>query len=72
MTYDNAVCVVMVEAAKFVDKLELETSIPKSDRDFLAAWQAKIALSKSTSPSEDQRLVKIFEDWILRRHRITK
>ena len=72
MNYDNAVAVVMAEANKFIDKLELETSIPLSDREFLAVWQAKILASASTKKTEDIRLAKIFETWLIRRHRITK
>lgn len=72
MVYDNQVAVVMIEAAKFIDKLELETGIPKSQRDFLAAWQAKLAANKSTSKDEDRKLCWIFQNWILNIHKITK
>jgi len=72
MNYDNAVAEVMLESDKLIDKLELETSIPKSDRDFLAAYQAKLVANKSTNKSEDARFCDIFKTWMIQRHRITK
>ena len=71
MTHDNAVAVAIVAADSLIDKLELETSIPKSDRDFLAAYQAKVSGGTSSSKDEDRRMIKIFEVWALQRHRIT-
>lgn len=70
MTYTNAVAAAFIAENGVIDKLEDETSIPKSDRDFLAALQTKLG-STSSRPSEDERLCKILTDWMLRRHRIT-
>ena len=70
MTYTNAVAVVMVEANKLIDKLELETSIPKSDRNFLAAYQTKLT-SASTRKDEDLHFLDVFSVWMIQRHRIT-
>jgi hypothetical protein len=72
MNYDNAVAEVMLEANKLIDKLELETSIPKSDRDFLAAYQARLVANISTKPSDDARFCDIFKTWMIKRHRNTK
>jgi len=70
MTYTNAVAVALIAGDGVIDKLELETSIPVSDRDFLAAYQTKLG-SASSRPSEDERFCKLLTDWMLRRHRIT-
>ncbi|MCU0521335.1 MAG: hypothetical protein MUF84_11665 [Anaerolineae bacterium] len=72
MNYDNQVAEVMLETAKLIDKLELETGIPKSDRDFLAAYQAKLVADKSTSKDEDGRFCRIFTNWMMNIHKITK
>ena len=72
MNYDNQVAEVMLENAKLIDKLELETSIPKSDRDFLAAYQATLVANVSTRKSDDGRFCDIFKTWMIRRHRNTK
>jgi len=70
MTYTNAVAVAFVAGDGVIDKLELETSIPKSDRDFLAAYQTKLG-SASTKKDEDRRAINIFLTWAIMRHRIT-
>ena len=70
MTYDNAVSVALIAADGVIDKLELETSIPVSDREFLAAYQAKLA-STSSRKDEDKRFLNIFKVWMIQRHRIT-
>lgn len=72
MNYDNAIAEVMLETDKLIDKLELETSIPKSDRDFLAAYQAQLVADVSTSKAQDGRFCDIFKTWMIMRHRITK
>ena len=72
MNYDNAVAEVMLENDKLIDKLELETSIPKSDRDFLAAYQATLVANVSTRKSDDGRFCDIFKTWMIQRHRNTK
>ena len=72
MNYDNAVAEVMLEAAKLIDKLELETSIPVSDRNFLAAYQATLVANVSTKPKDDARFCDIFKTWMIQRHRNTK
>lgn len=68
MDYTNAVAEVIVEADKLIDKLELETGIPKSDRDFLAAYQTKLD-SANTSRAEDIRFIQIFENWVMNIHK---
>jgi len=68
MLNTNAVAVVMVEAAKLIDKLELETSITVSDRAFLAVYQTKLAAGP-TRKDEDQRFFKIFETWGIHLHK---
>jgi len=72
MNFDNAVAEVMLEANKLIDKLELETSIPKSDRDFLAAYQARLVANVSTKKFDDGRFCDIFKTWMIQRHRNTK
>jgi|GEM_PF-1829968 len=72
MNYDNAVAEVMLEDNKLIDKLELETCIPKSDRDFLAAYQAVLVSNVSTKKSDDARFCDIFKTWMIQRHRNTK
>lgn len=72
MNYDDALAVVMIASNGFIDKLELKTSLQKSDRDFLAAYQAKLAANKSTAPREDARVFDLAKQWAVMRHRITK
>lgn len=67
MLNTNAVAVVMVEAAKLIDKLELETIIPQGDRVFLAEYQAKLAAGP-TRKDEDMRFMEIFRQWALFLH----
>lgn len=68
MLNTNAVAVVMVEANKLIDKLELETGIPKGDRTFLAAYQTKLAAGP-TRKDEDLRFLSIFRRWALDIHK---
>jgi hypothetical protein len=70
MTYTNAVCVAHCAVDGPIDKLELETNIPKTHRTFLATYQAKLA-SKSTTKSEDRRYLHILSVWMIQRHKIT-
>lgn len=70
MTYTNAVAVALVTTNMTLDKLILETSIPKSDRDFLSAYKTKLT-SASTRKDEDSRFLDIFTTWAIHRHRIT-
>jgi hypothetical protein len=50
------------------DKLELETTIPKGDRTFLANYQAKLAAGP-TRKDEDELFFKIFREWGMFRHK---
>jgi len=68
MLNTNAVAVVMVEAAKLIDKLELETGIPLGDRTFLATYQAKLAAGP-TRKDEDMLFIDIFRNWALNIHK---
>jgi hypothetical protein len=52
-----------------IDKLELETSIPKTQRTKLAAYQAKLAV-KSTTKSEDKIFLNILTQFMILRHKI--
>lgn len=70
MTYTNAVAVALIAGDGVIDKLELETSIPKSDRTFLGTYQTKLG-SKSTRKDEDRRFLHILEVWMIQRHKIT-
>ena len=63
MINTNAVAVVMVEANKLIDKLELDLSIPQGDRAFLAAYQAKLAAGP-TKLWEDLVFIRIFTYWM--------
>jgi len=72
MNYDNQVAEVMLEDNKLLDKLELETSIPVSDREFLAAYQATLVANVSTRKSDDGLFCDIFKTWMIQRHRNTK
>lgn len=68
MLNTNAVATVMVAADGFIDKLELETSIPKGDRDFLAAYQAKLAAGP-TRKDEDDLFFTIARRWAIHLHK---
>jgi hypothetical protein len=70
MTYTNAVAVALVAGNGVIDKLELETSIPKTQRTKLAAYQAKLAV-KSTTKSEDKIFLNILTQFMILRHKIT-
>lgn len=64
MVNTNAVAVVMVEANKLIDKLELETYVfGKEDLKFLAKYQAKLA-SARTSQSDDMYFGSLFMKWL--------
>lgn len=64
MVNTNAVAVVMVEANKLIDKLELETYVfGAEDRKFLAKYQAKLA-SARTKQSDDLYFGALFMKWI--------
>jgi hypothetical protein len=70
MTYTNAVAVAFGAVDGVIDKLELETIIPKTHRTFLGTYQAKLA-AKSTTKSEDRRFLYILSTWAIQRHKIT-
>jgi hypothetical protein len=70
MTFGNAVLAAFVAANGVIDKLELETIIPKTQRTFLATYQAKGA-AKSTTKTEDIRMLNILKQWMILRHKIT-
>jgi hypothetical protein len=64
MVNTNAVAVVMVEANKLIDKLELETGVfGKEDLKFLAKYQAKLA-SARTRQSDDMYFCGLFMKWM--------
>ena len=64
MVNTNAVAVVMVEANKLIDKLELETyCFGKEDLKFLAKYQAKLA-SARTKQSDDYYFLGLFAKWM--------
>lgn len=65
MTYTNSIAQKLVEANGLIDLLELDTSITKTHRDQLAAYQAKL-LVKSTSKTDDRRFLHYFTTWLLR------
>lgn len=71
MTHTNAVAVALVAADGVIDKLELETSIPQTQRTKLAAYQAKLAGGKSTTKSEDKVFLNILQQFVILRHKIT-
>jgi hypothetical protein len=63
MVNTNAVAVVMVEANKFIDKLELEVGVfGAEDKKFLAKYQAKLA-SARTSQSDDMYMASLIMKW---------
>jgi len=68
MENTNAVAVALVAADGVIDKLELETSIPKSDRTYLGAYQTKLAAGL-TRKDEDARVIEIFRVWAIHRHK---
>lgn len=70
MTFGNAVLTTFTATNGVLDKLILETSIPKSDRDILSAYKAKGA-AMSTRKDEDSRVLDILTTWAIQRHRIT-
>lgn len=70
MTYTNAVAVALIAGNGVIDKLELETIIPGTQRTFLATYQTKLG-SKSTTKSEDRRFLFIIGQWMIQRHKIT-
>lgn len=64
MVNTNAVAVVMVEANKLIDKLELEVKVfGKEDLKFLAKYQAKLAAAR-TRQSDDMYFAALFLKWI--------
>ncbi len=65
MTYTNPIAQKLVEAGGLIDLLEADTSIPGTQRDHLAAYQAKLAV-KSTSHTDDRRFLHYFTTWLLR------
>ena len=70
MTFSHAIAGVLVAGSGLIDQLELCTEIPKSEREFLAVFQAKLG-SKSTRKDEDHHFLQILTDWMIHRHRIT-
>ncbi|HUV12029.1 MAG TPA: hypothetical protein VMY18_00230, partial [Acidobacteriota bacterium] len=58
----NAVAVALVAGNGVVDKLELETGLPKSDTTFLGVYQAKLAAGP-TRKDEDMHFIKILTRW---------
>ena len=68
MDNSNAVAVVMVEADKLIDKLELETGIALGDRTFLGVYQAKLAAGP-TRKDEDVLFFDICKRWALHIHK---
>ena len=68
MLNTNAVATVLVAADGVIDKLELETSIPKGDRTFLGVYQTKLAAGP-TSKDEDKHFLKILTEWAIFRHK---
>ena len=69
MTYTIAIAQKLVEAGGLIDLMEADTTIPKTQRVNLAAYQAKLAV-KSTSHTDDLRFLHYFTTW-LRRQKIT-
>lgn len=64
MVNTNAVAVVMCEANKLIDKLELETYVfGKEDLKFLAKYQAKLT-SARTPQSDDFYFLGLFAKWM--------
>lgn len=68
MNNSNLVAVALCAGNGVIDKLELETSITISDREFLAAYQAKLA-AKPTRRDEDMRFMEIITRWALHLHK---
>jgi len=68
MLNTNAVAVALCAADGVIDKLELETSIPVSERTWLGTYQTKLG-SAPTRKDEDMHLVKILQIWALNRHK---
>lgn len=63
MKNDSAIAQKLVETNGLLDKLILETAIPKSDRDFLTQYKITLS-SQMTSKLDDQRFHSIFGRWI--------
>ena len=68
MLNSNAVAVALVVGDGVIDKLELETIIPKSERIWLGVYQAKLAAGP-TRKDEDDRVLGIFRTWAIHRHK---
>jgi hypothetical protein len=71
MTYSNAVAAAYIATNGVIDKLVLETNIPGTHRTFLINWKAKLAANKSTTKSDDRRMLNIQSVWMIQRHKIT-
>jgi len=63
MHKDNAVAVVLIAADGVIDKLELDTQICISDRNFLAMYQTGLA-TKNSRPAHDLRFADILKRWM--------
>lgn len=68
MLNTNAVAVALVAVDGPIDKLELETIIPASDRAWLAVYQAKLAAGP-TRKDEDMRFARLLERWAVHMHK---
>ena len=68
MKNTNAVAVALVVGDGVIDKLELETSIPVSDRTFMGVYQTKLSAG-ITRKDEDARFIEIFRVWAIHRHK---
>jgi hypothetical protein len=68
MLDSNAVAGALVSANSVIDKLELETGIAKSERDFLADYQSKLGAGP-TRKDEDMHFLRIFKRWALHIHK---
>ena len=65
----NAVAIARVAGNGVIDKLELETSLPLSDRTWLGVYQAKLAAG-FTRVDEDQNLLRILLMWVTHLHKM--
>ena len=63
MVSTDAVLVALIAADGVVDKLELALALPKSDRDFLAAYQTKGGAG-NTRIDEDVHVVEILMRYV--------
>ena len=59
----DAVLVALIAGDGVIDKLELALAIPKSDRDFLAAYQTK-AGAGNTRIDEDVHVADIYKRYV--------